>query len=146
MTEEAPDEDTRTPAPARVVYGALLSLILVGAMVFLFVTLLGAAKSGRAAIEAYVADVRRGLEVSAEVGREEAAALTDLLRTGGPVSIANFQSQARTSCFWVSVDGVDETELRVVLREVGGGERVVAMSTRRRCVCPIDPDLPCALD
>ncbi len=84
--------------------------------------------------------VRAGATVSAEVGGDEAQALTDALRRTDSVSISNFQAQAKTSCYWIRLEhGDDTTPAYILLEERSDGLRVVGASLRRECTCP-DPD------
>lgn len=120
--------------------GGLFALCLLGAGAALFVTLVDASRAGQAGLDAYVASVAGGAEVSEEVGGAEASALTELLRETRSVSIDNFQAQAGTACFWVELHHAGRsTDARFVLAERGEEQVVIRASLRRECVCP-DPD------
>lgn len=91
----------------KVVAKLILSLVLMGGMIALFVMLANTSSGGAKSIERYAAPIRAGGSVSAEVGGAEADALTHALRKSESVSVSNFQAQSDTACFWVSLDGVD---------------------------------------
>ena len=96
--------------------------------------------AGSDALDAYVASVRAGAEVSPSVGGEEAAELTDALRRTRAVHVTNFQAQAGTACYWVRLELDDGSrDARFVLEDTAESRQVVRASLRRECECP-DPD------
>jgi len=125
--------------------GLTLGLGLFGTTVFLATTLEHGCSGGKTVIENYVAAVRGGAAVTPAAAGNEASALTSLLRgSGGSVSIGNFQEQHGTACFWVTLrTDTSKSEVRFLLDT--DARRVVALSARRECDCPIDADLPCRL-
>lgn len=127
----------------RVLFGVAL-LSAVGWLVLMHV---GEPSEGQGVITSWAIAVRAGTPVSAEVGGAEAPALTEAVRRSVGTSVSNFQSQAGTSCFWVTLNGPSgETELRVVLAEQPGGLHVTAASLGRDCDCPDDASERCHLE
>lgn len=125
---------------------ALLAVTLIGAMITLVVVLSSASSTGREAIEAYLSSIRSGASVAQSIAGDEAESLTKELRQSKSFSISNFQSQADTSCFWVTLQGEKKVEARFVLAEKDGQTIVTAASLLRECDCPIDFDLACRLE
>jgi hypothetical protein len=124
----------------------VFALILVGAMVTLVVVLTRACGAGGKSIEAYVASIRAGANVTPALAGVEAEAVTKALRDSRSLSVGNFQSQQGTSCFWVTMKGNGPSvDVRFVLAERPDKEEVVAVSLARECECPVDIHKPCAL-
>ena len=125
---------------------ALLAVVLVGSMIVLVVVLSRASGSGRKAIEAYVASIKAGANVSEAIAGREVDAVTRALRESESFSISNFQSQQDTSCFWLKLRGKQgDVEARAVLVDRSSTTEVSALSLGRECECPVDHDLPCRL-
>lgn len=118
------------------------ALVLTGSMLLLAVVLAHECSAGSDTISAYAAAIRAGGEVSEAVGGAEAAELTEVLRRTSSVSVANFQGQSGTACFWVRVGGRDA---RFLLADREGVMEVAGASLRRECECPVDEDEPCHL-
>jgi hypothetical protein len=116
-------------------------------MVFLILFLLGEVGAGREVLTDYMDEVKRGRDVSATVAGEEAASITELLRKSSAIEVDNFQSQAGTSCFWVTIkhDGA-KSKAVFVLADRESGTEVIACSLARGCECPDqDIDKKCSL-
>jgi hypothetical protein len=123
-----------------------LAFVLTGSMVVLVVVLTRASSSGREAIERYVASIKKGETVSVSVGGREADAVTKALRDSRSFSIANFQSQQDTACFWVTLrNATTNVDARFVLAERSSKQEVTAASLARECECPVDVHRPCGL-
>jgi hypothetical protein len=126
--------------------GIGISLVSAGTVVVLVVVLGGEVSEGRDVIEGWLVGVGQS-GVSAAVGGDEAAALTARLTPPLSFSIDNFQAQAGTACYWLSVSaGTGSVDLRVVLVDQPEGRAVGAVSAERSCTCPEPAYEPCALD
>ncbi|MDQ3035872.1 MAG: hypothetical protein M3Y87_25945 [Myxococcota bacterium] len=127
---------------------AVVGLVSVGIGVMLTMTLLQQCGAASDALDAYVASIRRGADVSAEIGGDDAAALTQVLRSASSVAIDDLQGQWGTACYGTRIERAGgSTAARFLLEERADGMQVVGASLRRECVCP-DPDLqqPCRLE
>jgi hypothetical protein len=123
-----------------------IPLVSLGTVVVLVVVLGGEVSEGRDVIEGWLEGVE-GSGVSSAVAGDEAAALTARLTPPLSFSIDNFQAQAGTACYWLSVAaGTGSVDLRVVIVDQPDGRVVGAVSAERSCTCPEPADEPCALD
>lgn len=123
-----------------------IPLVSAGTVVVLVVVLGGEVSEGREVVEAWLDGVAQQ-GVSAAVGGDEAAALTARLTAPLSFSIDNFQAQAGTACYWLSVSaGAGSVDLRVVIVDHPEGRAVAAASAERSCTCPEPAYEPCALD
>ena len=130
-----------SPSAAPRLLAMALAALLVVAMGVLLYVLLTSAEDGKQAITSYIDAIVGGAEVGAE-GGDEAALLTDVLRRRAALTVENFQVQAGTACFWMTVGGPNgHTEVKFLLRVPDEGDMaVVGVSARRACACP-DPDV-----
>jgi hypothetical protein len=121
-----------------------LGLALCAGTALLVTTLENGCSGGKTVVQSYVATVRAGAPVTPAMAGTEATTLTALLRSSRVVSIGNFQAQRGTACFWVTLSN-DATSSKVRFVLDTDAHRVLALSSRRECDCPIDADLPCRL-
>ncbi len=127
---------------AGVVY--LLVFLAIGGTVA--AVLINEANKGSETIERYRHDIRQGASVTRAVAGDEATTIRNLLFSSEDISTSNFYGQNNTACFFVVVHSpAGDRDLNVLLHEYGGTQRVVRMSLKRTCECPIDEEEPCRL-
>lgn len=134
-------DSSSSPDAAPRLLALALAAVVVGASVVLLTVLMTRADAGKEAITRYIDTIVAGADVGAE-GGDEAKKLTDVLRRRAALTVENFQVQAGTACFWMTVGGPNgHTEVQFLLRVPDEGEMaVVGVSAQRDCVCP-DPDV-----
>jgi hypothetical protein len=135
------DSSSSSPTAVPPLLAIALPAVLVVAMVVLLYVLMTSADAGKEAISRYIDGIVAGADVGAE-GGDEAKQLTDVLRRRAALTVENFQVQAGTACFWMTVGGPNgHTEVQFLLSAPDEGEMsVVGVSAQRDCVCP-DPDV-----
>lgn len=125
--------------------GGFLMVVLAAVMLGLVVVLGNECGAVGDELEAWRARVRAGEEVSAEVGGDEAAALTAALRAADHVTVRNFIGQAGTSCVAAWIVGSEGSVSADVLIADGEPRRILRATLTRGCTCPIDEGQPCRL-
>jgi len=114
--------------------GCVLAFLMAGIVIGATVTLFQSCGAGHDTIDAYVAAIKEGAEVTPAIGGAEAPRITEVLRASHDSSVENWIMHGGTGCFFMSVDGLDVSFL---LEERSYGQEVVGIGIARGCTCPI---------
>jgi hypothetical protein len=125
----------------------LFALVLGTSMVTLVVGLIRVKDAGRATIQAYVASIKAGTNVTPAAAGLEAPRITDSIRRSSSFSVRNFRSQSDTSCFSVTftLPGAEQ-DAAFVIDESASPARIKVVTFLRDCDCPDDANQPCRLE